>query len=168
MLLVECARRIGSAIREVDTIARIGGDEFVVLCENLTTDSAARERDTREIATRIIKAVDEPFMLTARPPTSRPASASPSRRALRSVPTRCCGMLTSLYEAKQSGGSALAFYDDSMIDRMQYALNWNGKCAGRCRTDELWMAYQPILALDGDNVIGYEALARWNRRPDRA
>ena len=163
VLLVECARRIGSAIREVDTIARIGGDEFVVLCENLTTDSAARERDTREIATRIIKAVDEPFMLDGTPAY---VEASIGITFSQGSPVGPDTLLRdadiALYEAKQSGGSALAFYDDSMIDRMQYALELERQLRRALPTDELWMAYQPILALDGDNVIGYEALARWN------
>ena len=153
-------RRIGSAIREVDTIARIGGDEFVVSVREphhrLRLPASATPR---EIATRIIKAVDEPFMLDGTPAYVE-ASIGITFAGLSVGPdTLLRDADIALYEAKQSGGSALAFYDDSMIDRMQYALELERQLRRALPTDEPWMAYQPILALDGDNVIGYEALA---------
>jgi diguanylate cyclase (GGDEF)-like protein/PAS domain S-box-containing protein len=163
VLLVECARRIGSAIREVDTIARIGGDEFVVLCENLAIDPDSRQRDTRVIATRIIKAVDEPFMLDGTPAyVEASIGVTFSQGAPVGPETLLRDADIALYEAKQFGGSALAFYDDSMIDRMQYALELERQLRRALPTDELWMAYQPILRLDGGDIIGFEALARWN------
>lgn len=163
MLLVECARRITMAMREVDTVARLGGDEFVVLCENLSADPQTRGHDAREIAERIINAVDQPFLLDGDPAyVGASIGITFSQGESVGPDTLLRDADVALYEAKRHGGSAMAVYDEAMAHRMQYALVLERRLRRALPTDELWVAYQPILTLSDDRVIGFEALARWS------
>ena len=64
LLLVEVARRLSSCVRETDTVARFGGDEFVVLLGELETDEARSNLDARHTAEKIRQALAEPYRLT--------------------------------------------------------------------------------------------------------
>jgi diguanylate cyclase (GGDEF)-like protein len=163
MLLVECARRITMSMREVDTVARLGGDEFVILCENLSTDPQAREHHAREIADRIIKTVDQPYLIDGNPAyvgASIGITFAQGERVSPEILMRDADV--ALYEAKQHGGSAIAVYDEAMAHRMQHALELERQLRRALPTDELWVAYQPIVSLSDGAVTGFEALARWS------
>jgi diguanylate cyclase (GGDEF)-like protein len=64
LLLIEAARRIGSCIRETDTVARFGGDEFVVMLGMLVEDQIASELLAVGIAANILESLSAPYMLT--------------------------------------------------------------------------------------------------------
>ena len=66
LLLIEAARRIGSCVREVDVVARFGGDEFVVILNELDVDHAQSVADARVVAEKLRAALDEPYLLTFR------------------------------------------------------------------------------------------------------
>lgn len=66
LLLIEVARRITGCVREADTVARFGGDEFVVMLGELDTDKAASARQAGKIAEKIRAALSEPYVLTFR------------------------------------------------------------------------------------------------------
>ncbi len=168
ILLMECARRISTATREVDTIARLGGDEFVVVCENLSNDPELREQHAREVASRIIAAVDQPFSLegeSAFVEASIGIMFSDGKEAGPDTLLRDADV--ALYEAKQRGGSAISVYSDEMIHRMQHALELERRLRAALASDELWVAYQPIVELGTSTLRGFEALARWST-PDGA
>jgi diguanylate cyclase (GGDEF)-like protein/hemerythrin-like metal-binding protein/PAS domain S-box-containing protein len=67
LLLVEVAHRIGMCVRETDTVARFGGDEFVVMLAELDGDAAAAEKQARSIAEKIRSALSAPYRLTLAP-----------------------------------------------------------------------------------------------------
>jgi diguanylate cyclase (GGDEF)-like protein/PAS domain S-box-containing protein len=66
MLLIEVARRIGSCVREVDIVARFGGDEFVVILNELDVDKAKSVAEARIVAEKLRAALDKPYVLKFR------------------------------------------------------------------------------------------------------
>ncbi|MGB8409755.1 MAG: diguanylate cyclase, partial [Gallionella sp.] len=66
LLLVEVARRIGKCVRQVDTVARFGGDEFVVMLSELDTDKDRSTREAAVVAEKIRVALAKPYLLTVR------------------------------------------------------------------------------------------------------
>jgi diguanylate cyclase (GGDEF)-like protein/PAS domain S-box-containing protein len=64
LLLVEAAKRLKSCVREMDTVARFGGDEFVVMLSELETDKTAATNQARSIAEKILSTLSEPYILT--------------------------------------------------------------------------------------------------------
>ena len=66
LLLIEAARRIGSSVREVDVVARFGGDEFVVILNELDVDKAKSVAEARIVAEKLRAALDKPYLLKFR------------------------------------------------------------------------------------------------------
>jgi diguanylate cyclase (GGDEF)-like protein len=64
LLLIEVAKRLKSCIREMDTVARFGGDEFVVMLSELEADKIAATGHARNIAEKILSTLSEPYLLT--------------------------------------------------------------------------------------------------------
>lgn len=156
-LLVECAQRVNSVMREVDTVARLGGDEFVVVCENLMNEAEARA-----IAARLVDVISKPFDIqedVAYVDASIGIAISNGQgmdpdRFLRDADV-------ALYEAKEHPGSAVVIYKESMITRIQHALELERRMRRGLDNDEFWVAYQPIFRVPDRSIIGFEALARW-------
>ena len=63
MLLVEISRRLQSCVREMDTVARMGGDEFIVLLPSITADLDTALRSAKKIGAKILDALNEPYQL---------------------------------------------------------------------------------------------------------
>lgn len=66
LLLMEAARRLTACVREMDTVARFGGDEFVVIISALHTDPEVSQQETEHIARKILSSLSEPYQLTVR------------------------------------------------------------------------------------------------------
>jgi diguanylate cyclase (GGDEF)-like protein len=158
-LLVEIGARLRQAVRASDTAARLGGDEFAVLLEDL---------DDREpphaIARRIVEALARP--LTVRGHEIRPrvsigiavGSADP-HELLRSADM-------AMYRAKGDGRDGVAVFEGAMREEAVDRLALETDLARAVERDELEVDYQPIVALDGARIVGFEALVRW-RHPER-
>lgn len=65
-LLIEAAKRLTLCVREIDTVARTGGDEFVVLLESLSDDQLIAQQDATNIAEKIRKAIAQPYLITSK------------------------------------------------------------------------------------------------------
>jgi diguanylate cyclase (GGDEF)-like protein len=155
-LLVKAAQRMRTAMRPTDTLARVGGDEFVLLCEDVTSEPAALK-----IVDRLRQVFDEPFRLNG---GERELSASIG--VVHGSPGSSPAHLlrdadSAMYRAKEQGGGRFEVFDEAMRERTE---NWT-QTEQRLRTaldgDELYNVYQPIVSLGG-GVIGFEALARWD------
>jgi len=155
-LLEECARRIRNVMREVDSVARLGGDEFVIVCENVSA-----EHEAYVVADRLVDAVSKPFSIgddVAFVDASIGIAVSDGNtdpdHLLRDADV-------ALYEAKTLTGSSVMAYRESMITRMQHSLDLERRLRKGLDDDEFWVVFQPIVALPGTDLVGYEALARW-------
>ena len=157
-LLVECASRISAVMREVDTVGRLGGDEFVAVCENLTSTE-----DARIVAARLTEAVEQPFTIggdAAFVECSVGIAMSDGYGADADDLLRDSDI--ALYESKQSSGSTVTLYTEAMIHRIRQSLELERKMRKAMPADEFWVAYQPIFTIPEREVVGFEALARWD------
>jgi diguanylate cyclase (GGDEF)-like protein len=158
VLLQRVAARIREAVRTSDTVARFGGDEFLVLCEDLAPDTA----EVEAIARRIAESLLEPFSL---PDRDLFITASIGI-AIAQMNDDAEAVLThadrAMYLAKQRGRAQYAIYDPQMdhgIERRADLVNALHRALERA---ELTLHYQPVADLDGDVVRDREALLRWN------
>jgi diguanylate cyclase (GGDEF)-like protein/PAS domain S-box-containing protein len=159
-LLAAVAARIQGVVRAGDTVARFGGDEFVVVAE------VGRERDAIDAAERILSALEQPFDLDGHPLV---VSASIGI-AVAAGPALDPGALlrdadAAMYRAKALGPGRLAVFDLSMRVRALERLDGERQLQRALADDELFVEYQPVCRADGA-VTSVEALVRW-RHPGR-
>jgi diguanylate cyclase (GGDEF)-like protein/PAS domain S-box-containing protein len=161
-LLTAVASRIEAALRPSDSVARFGGDEFVVLCEELATPE-----DAIVIADRILDAINRPIMLSDNEiyvgasigiafPTA--AHASPED-VLRDADA-------AMYQAKGRGRARWVSFDDAMRADVIDRLDIDNTLRRAIERHELRVFYQPIFAIDTGELAGVEALVRWEH-PER-
>ncbi|MCB0898236.1 MAG: EAL domain-containing protein [Actinobacteria bacterium] len=159
-LLVDVAKRLSSAVRSGDTLARFGGDEFVVMCEDVSED------EVTTLATRITQALRQPFTSDDREVTVT-ASVGVAVADRSSTPhTLLRDADVAMYRAKERGRNKVVAFDAAMHQQANERLQDAVGLRRALEHDELRVAYQPILDLTTGRTIGMEALARWED-PDR-
>jgi diguanylate cyclase (GGDEF)-like protein len=157
-ILAQAATRLRGCVREGDTIARFEGDEFALLLTHL-----AQAADAAETSAAISEAFKPPFQLleqevyvTASIGISVfPANGEDSATILKNAGA-------ALDRARRSGGNNYQFYEADMnaMAVKRLALETNLRLA--IERDEFIIHYQPVLNLANDEVVGVEALVRWN------
>jgi diguanylate cyclase (GGDEF)-like protein/PAS domain S-box-containing protein len=156
-LLVELAYRIERSLRRTDTPARLGGDEFAVLCEEV------RDRqDALGIAQNLARTVAEPFTLEGEEvflTTSIGIALCPSGSST-SPEVLLRNADSAMYRAKELGKARCELYEDS-ASREISALSFERALERAIEQHELRVFYQPEVSLETGQVVGAEALARW-------
>jgi diguanylate cyclase (GGDEF)-like protein len=161
-LLVDVAQRLEGVLRAGDTAARFGGDEFVILCEEITGAHQAIA-----IAERVAEVLDAPFVLgddeafvrtsigiaMATEPFARPEALLRDADA-------------AMYRAKERGGGVYEVFDDDMRERAVRRLEIENALHRALERGEFLLHYQPQVALATGLVTGVEALVRWEH-PER-
>ncbi|RME01587.1 MAG: diguanylate cyclase, partial [Deltaproteobacteria bacterium] len=157
-LLVETARRLEACLRASDTVARLGGDEFTVLLTDIRD-----EEDVIRTAQRIHRVLEEPIDLNGQRvfiSTSigiafgTPAYESPEE-ILRDADI-------AMYQAKERGAGGHVIFDAEMHFRAITKLQLESDLRQALAGNELEVYYQPILSLESERLVGFEALVRWN------
>ncbi|PMO38344.1 diguanylate cyclase [Vibrio sp. 10N.222.52.B12] len=152
------AERLHQAVRKTDLLARIGGDEFLLVIPDLdNADSAKR------FAATVLSVFNEPFVwqnheffLSASVGMSvYPEDGDNSEQLL-----ACADM--AMYRVKQDGRNAFCFYDHNMNQDLQRFLDLESRLRHAISHDLLELYYQPIIDLDSGAIVGAEALMRWN------
>ena len=161
-LLVALARRIERCLRPADIVARMGGDEFNVLLDGITTADEAMM-----VATRVLDVLHAPFVLAAHQlaiTASIGITLSLSRRAQPDDLLQQADV--ALYQAKASGRARAVLFDPSMHAPVitRRALEFDLQRA--VERHELVVHYQPKVVLATGKIVGVEALVRW-RHPQR-
>ena len=153
-LLKEAAARLFGAVRASDTVARIGGDEFVVLAENCCDDDGART-----LALKIIDRLTEPFVLSDQRFTIS-ASVGIARSRYDDTSEALLKRADSaMYRAKHDGRKTFRFFDEDAHARMVRKLQLENALHGANVEQEFDLVYQPLVGRD--RLIGAEALLRW-------
>jgi diguanylate cyclase (GGDEF)-like protein/PAS domain S-box-containing protein len=157
-LLVAVSRRLNATVRHQDTIARFGGDEFVVLCEDLDD-----ERHAVELAERAEQAFAEPFMLShAEITLSASIGVAVTNRATDRASSLLRDADAAMYRAKRRGGARHELFDDAMHTQAVSRLLTERSLRQALDRDELRVLYQPQFDLTTGDRVCLEALLRWD------
>ncbi len=159
MLLVEAAARLQQAVREIDTVARVGGDEFVVVCEHLDSVHHASE-----VAQRIIAALRVPFQLADDVVNvSASIGIALCEDGSAAVDALIANADIAMYRAKDNGRDCYELFDEAMQKWVTTQLALEAGLRQAVARDELRLVYQPIIDAEDATVRGFEALVRWER-----
>lgn len=158
LLLMQMARRLETCVRSGDTLARVGGDEFIVLIEN--------DPDRRagiEVAERIIEAFEKPFRISEQDIFSSASIGIVHVDARYDTPEQLVRDAdVAMYAAKQSGAGNYSLFTESMRVAAIETLSLQNDLRTALVQKEFSLAYQPIYALSQPGCVGVEALARWH------
>jgi diguanylate cyclase (GGDEF)-like protein/PAS domain S-box-containing protein len=158
-VLAQVARRFSSVVRNSETIARIGGDEFVVLLENIDRNQ------TERLIERLKAALKRPFSVEGRSHhlgVSIGAATYPDDTSNADALLQLADI--AMYEAKANNGG-YRFYSEEMGRVMGRKLELADRLTNAHRENRLKLYYQPIIELKSGALIGAEALLRWHE-PD--
>ena len=169
-LLRQIAQRLQGALRSggamVCTAARLGGDEFVVLLDHL-----AQAGDATAVAERLLQVLAQPYLvLGQRVHSSASIGVITSAQSHDSPDSLLRDADTAMYEAKQGGRGRWVLFEPPMQQRVSDRASVEADLHSALEREELFVVYQPVLALDSrqgrHGCAGVEALARW-RHPER-
>lgn len=161
-VLLEVARRLRDVLSARDTAARLSGDEFVVVSEDVASDAEAVD-----LARRLLVAVRQPVELEGRvvvPTASVGIAVSTPRDGDALVLLRDAG--TALHRAKQDGRGSWDIVDEDLRRRAVDRLDTESQLRSALASDQLRLHLQPIVDLTTGRVVGREALVRW-QHPSR-
>ena len=156
IVLKTIAQRLETTIRDVDYIARIGGDEFCILVEEVCEDCAAK------VAQRCLEATSAPIKISARkftPMCSIGIAHYPEDG--KDLSTLMKTADTSLYAAKENGKNQYAFYNQELTRKAEYRFQVEHYLREAIEQQQLSLVYQPQVDIQTGKVIGVEALSRW-------
>lgn len=156
-LLVAVAERLTNLLRPGDTVARLSGDEFVILCEDL--DEA---QQAEPLAERIGAAMSEPFVVSGSQLHVSASVGIAFAGLADNIPHSVLDQAdAAMYEAKRQGGGRHAIIDLRDHRVVSHRARLNQDLRGAVKRGEIEVHYQPIVATESGHVTGAEALLRW-------
>ncbi len=161
LILQQIALRLNSCVREGDTVARFGGDEFVILL-----DDVANEIDIRDIAKKVLSALLPPFQISSQHfyvTASIGISLYPNDGADASALLKNADI--AMYRAKEQGKNTFQFYSSEMSARAFERLSLESSLRHALDRHELCLFYQPVVDANSGVIVSVEALLRW-QHPD--
>ena len=157
-VLVGVARRIQAAIRPSDVVARFGGDEFIVLCQDVH-----HEQDVETIANRLLEAFEAPFDLAgAEVFVSISVGIALGGDGTADAEALVRDADTAMYRAKRRGGRCHTTFNEDMRSDVVERLWMEGALRHALARDQFQLLYQPLVRVDSGEVYGAEALIRWD------
>jgi diguanylate cyclase (GGDEF)-like protein/PAS domain S-box-containing protein len=157
-LLVEAAGRLTACVRAGDTVARIGGDEFVVLLSNL-----ADEDECQVALDRLLRAMSVPYAVGDNVQTG--ISVSVGVTLFPSDPVDADTLVRhadhAMYAAKQAGKNRYQWFDTQLEQRIEARLSTLSSLAKALKLGQFRLFYQPKVNCRQGRVVGAEALIRW-------
>lgn len=165
-LLVHVAKVLKSTIRKNDTVARMGGDEFVILLENLTKDPIEAQRATQDITDKILDMFLDPMSVDEHlyhigasiGIVIFPMNGESATDLMRYADT-------AMYQAKGNGRKQAVFYEPSMSALVEYRQSMQNQLHQALKEQQFIVHFQPQVDKFG-TIYGFEALIRW-QHPER-
>jgi diguanylate cyclase (GGDEF)-like protein len=157
-LLCEVARRINGCVESTAgcIVSRIGGDEFVILYPHAKSQSDDR------LAACILAAVTEPFKIADREVvTSVSIGVASCARGAQSAEQLLCDADTALYAAKARGRNCMVRFNQELFARASRRMQIESDLRIALREKQVYVHYQPQVSLMTGQLVGVEALARW-------
>ena len=158
LLLQEVSRRLNSCIRATDTVARIGGDEFVLILNSLVKCNQAGS-----VASKIVNVMSHPFQLGGHElysGVSIGVALFPSDGT--DVDTLLKHADIAMYQAKESGRGTFKFFSPDHNEKMVQRMQLEQALRRAIEHQELFLDYQPQIDNATGAITGVEALVRWN------
>jgi diguanylate cyclase (GGDEF)-like protein len=159
-VLQEVGRRLKIAVRPGDTVARFGGDEFAVLLDGVSGSS-----DAADAAARILRALDLPIEIEGKNVFPRASvgiclvgedlEAPEASELLRNADV-------AMYMAKRDSKGSYRVFEPTMHERVVERLELRSDLQHALTMDQLELHYQPVVRLVDREILGVEALVRWN------
>lgn len=161
-LFKQVAERLNGCVRDTDTVARFGGDEFVILLHNIKSES-----DAAYVAQKLIDALSTPFVLAEREIiigasigiAMHSGDADTAETLIRNADL-------AMYKAKQSGRNQAHFFTAAMQEHANQRMTLEQDLRHALERNQLEVYYQPIASGQSGQVVGLEALLRWHH-PER-
>jgi diguanylate cyclase (GGDEF)-like protein/PAS domain S-box-containing protein len=155
-LLIHIARRLQDLMRPADTVARFGGDEFVIVCED--TDQALAQQIASSVAAALVEPIEiggQQFHVTA----SVGIAVAPPLGADGDLLLRNAD--AAMYDAKAHGRAKWRVFDRAMSEQSSQRLELTNELRKALNDGGLSVHYQPLIEIATGRVVGIEALARW-------
>jgi diguanylate cyclase (GGDEF)-like protein len=156
LVLVEIGQRLSRAAGAGRLVGRLGGDEFVIVLPD------ARRPEAVKFAERILGMLRRAFTVNGRELFIGASIGIAPIDAQYSLPEEVLRDAdAAMYEAKRSGRSVFRIFDRSMHTRAVEALSMETDLRWALVRNEIYAAYQPIVSIADERIVGFEALARW-------
>jgi diguanylate cyclase (GGDEF)-like protein len=161
-LLMTAAQRVARVLRAGDHLARMGGDELAVVCHD-----ARRAEDVVALAQRVRAVFDEPFSIDDGHEVYMTASLGVAVSDTRDTPERLMRDAdVAMFAAKELGRGRVELFDDTMRERAVKRLEIESALRRALVSAEFRVHYQPVVDFSRSEVMGFEALVRWEH-PER-
>lgn len=159
-LLMQAASRLKQAVRKNDTVARQGGDEFLIILSDLLEGA-----DAEPVLESILKAFNRSFLVDGHDLVVTPSiglavypdDGEDPGKLLRNADL-------AMYQAKEEGRNTFHFYNQAIHDHSLQRLELERELRHALDRDEMELYYQPLIDIRTNRLIGAEALMRWNSR----
>ena len=158
-VLTEVGKRLTKACRDIDIVARIGGDEFAILQNHVMRVTA--KHDTGSLASRIVRTMSRPFRIEGRHVTmgaSVGTAVAPLDGRTGDILMRNADL--ALYQAKADGRDTHRFFEPKLASIVTRRLELEGALRRAVDKDGFHLAYQPIMRIADRQLAGFEALIR--------
>jgi diguanylate cyclase (GGDEF)-like protein len=162
LLLQEVAKRLENCCRGEDTVARLGGDEFVVLLPETGADAQHAVGGAQNVAEKALKSLSETMLIQH---NELHITTSIGVTLLDSESVSVDAVLrqadTAMYDAKALGKDNYSFFAPQMEEAILNQVAIENQMRSGLKRDEFYLHYQPILDTKSEQLVGAEALVRW-------
>ncbi|NOR72110.1 MAG: EAL domain-containing protein [Methylomarinum sp.] len=161
-LLVQYASRLLACMRKEDTIARLSGDELIILVADLDNDKEKAVQQVVTIADKIFQALSTSFQVEGYDLlVSVSIGVSLSYNGIGNADTLIKQADTAMYKAKDEGGNTFRFFEVEMEDAAVHRMKIEYELRSAISKNELFVYFQPQIDVSTNKIIGAESLLRW-------
>ncbi len=160
LVLRHAAAQIAGAIRSGDTVARFGGDEFVVVCDDISA------LETEQIAERVLRALSEPSLIGKREMTVTASLGIAVSDGEATPESLLRDSDAAMYRAKERRGDRIEIFDEALRSKVERRLATASALQCALEREEFRVYYQPVIDLATGAMVSAEALLRW-QHPER-